>query len=40
MLGVPVAFADGTLTLILVTPARGVGRSAPLRFAFVFEGGV
>lgn len=40
VLGVPVAIADGTLTMVAVTPARGVGRSAPLRFAFVFEGGL
>lgn len=44
VLGVPVAVADGMLTLVAVTPARSAGRSArnpatPSRFAFAFQGG-
>lgn len=42
VLGVPVDVADGKLTLVAVTPARGPGRSArdpSARFTFAFEGG-
>lgn len=44
VLGVPVAIADGTLTLVAVTPPRIAGRSARTdatqsRFAFAFQGG-
>jgi hypothetical protein len=44
VLGVPVAIADGTLTLVAVTPPRLAGRSARTdatqsRFAFAFQGG-
>jgi len=40
---VPVAVADGKLTLTRVTPARRAGQSAktvPSRFTFAFQGGL
>lgn len=43
ILGVPVAVADGKLTLTRVTPARRAGQSAktvPSRFTFAFQGGL
>lgn len=43
ILGVPVAVADGKLTLTRVTPARKSGQSAktvPSRFTFAFQGGL
>jgi hypothetical protein len=43
-LGVPVNVADGSLTLVAVTPSRrlvrGNTKTLPYRFTFQFQGGL